>query len=86
MWVYEEDVTIPKESKLYDETTGDTPQKLTEVINKHHENVKYLPGIPLPTNLIANPDIRDAVKDSTILDSVANVGVGDEVCRQGNAW
>ncbi|KAF5554760.1 glycerol-3-phosphate dehydrogenase [Fusarium phyllophilum] len=67
MWVYEEEVTITKDSELYDETTGDKPQKLTEVINKHHENVKYLPGIPLPSNIIANPNIRDAVKDSTIL-------------------
>lgn len=67
MWVYEEDVTIDKDSKLYDESIGDKPQKLTEVINKHHENVKYLPNIPLPTNLVANPSIHDAVKDSTIL-------------------
>lgn len=67
MWVYEEEVTISKDSKLYDEATGDKPQKLTEVINKHHENVKYLPGIALPTNLVANPSIYDAVKDSTIL-------------------
>ena len=67
MWVYEEEVTISKDSKLYDESIGDKPQKLTEVINKHHENVKYLPGIPLPKNLVANPSIHDAVKDSTIL-------------------
>uniref|UniRef100_A0A0B7JZP4 Glycerol-3-phosphate dehydrogenase [NAD(+)] n=1 Tax=Bionectria ochroleuca TaxID=29856 RepID=A0A0B7JZP4_BIOOC len=67
MWVYEEEVTIPKDSKFYDETVGDKPQKLTSIINKHHENVKYLPGITLPSNVIANPSLRDAVKDSTIL-------------------
>lgn len=67
MWVYEEEVTIPKDSKFYDETIGDKPQKLTSIINKHHENVKYLPGITLPSNVIANPSLRDAVKDSTIL-------------------
>merc|ERR1712000_456380 len=44
MWVYEEDVTIPKTSKHYSESQGDSPQKLTEVINRVHENVKYLPG------------------------------------------
>ncbi|KAM3506671.1 hypothetical protein MY11210_007462 [Beauveria gryllotalpidicola] len=58
MWVFEEDVVIPSESK---------PQKLTAVINQYHENVKYLPGITLPDNLIANPSLLDAVKDSTIL-------------------
>lgn len=67
MWVYEEDVTISKDSKHYDEAIGDKPQKLTSVINKYHENVKYLPGITLPTNIIANPSLRDAVQGSTIL-------------------
>ncbi|KAK8050420.1 hypothetical protein PG994_012150 [Apiospora phragmitis] len=67
MWVYEEDVVIPKDSPHYDESVGDQPQKLTSVINKYHENVKYLPGIKLPSNLIANPSVVDAVKDSSIL-------------------
>ncbi|KAI2613930.1 glycerol-3-phosphate dehydrogenase [NAD+] [Hypoxylon fragiforme] len=56
MWVYEEDVT-------YD----DKPQKLTEVINTHHENIKYLPNIKLPENLHANPSLEDAVQGSSIL-------------------
>ncbi|XXG94137.1 glycerol-3-phosphate dehydrogenase [Hypoxylon texense] len=56
MWVYEEEVT-------YEDKT----QKLTTVINKYHENVKYLPNIKLPTNLIANPSLEDAVSESTIL-------------------
>lgn len=67
MWVFEENVTIPKDSKHYDASVGDAPQKLTEVINKYHENVKYLPGITLPSNLIANPSLEDAVKNSSIL-------------------
>ena len=69
MWVYEEEVTVPKESKHYDPGSelALKPQKLTTIINRLHENVKYLPGVPLPTNLIANPSIEDAVHDSTIL-------------------
>lgn len=69
MWVYEEQVTIPKESKHYDPGSelALKPQKLTELINRLHENFKYLPNIPLPTNLIANPSLEDSVKDSTIL-------------------
>ncbi|GAB0138027.1 mitochondrial glycerol dehydrogenase Gld1 [Epichloe bromicola] len=67
MWVYEEDVVIGKNSKYYDASAGDKPQKLTSVINHHHENVKYLPGITLPSNIIANPSLIEAVKNSSIL-------------------
>ena len=69
MWVFEEEVTVPKESKHYEEGSdmATKPQKITELINRLHENVKYLPGVPLPHNIVANPDIKDAVKDSTIL-------------------
>uniref|UniRef100_A0A1I8I478 Glycerol-3-phosphate dehydrogenase [NAD(+)] n=1 Tax=Macrostomum lignano TaxID=282301 RepID=A0A1I8I478_9PLAT len=42
MWVFEEMVD---------------GKKLTEIINTQHENVKYLPGIQLPTNVVANPDL-----------------------------
>lgn len=66
MWVFEEDVEIPKDSRHYDPAHSG-PQKLTEVINRTHENVKYLPGVPLPVNLHANPSAEDTVKDSTIL-------------------
>jgi len=67
MWVYEEEVTLPKDSKHYDASNADKPQKLTEIINTYHENVKYLPNIALPTNLVANPSVQDAAKDSSIL-------------------
>ncbi|GAO13197.1 uncharacterized protein UV8b_03608 [Ustilaginoidea virens] len=67
MWVYEEDVVIGAGSKHFDASVGDKPQKLTAIINNHHENVKYLPGITLPSNIIANPSLVDAVKDSSIL-------------------
>lgn len=67
MWVYEEEVTIPKDSRHYDASSGDKPHKLSEVINQYHENLKYLPGIALPENLVANPSLQDAVQNSTIL-------------------
>lgn len=66
MWVFEENVEIKKDSPHYD-PANPGPQKLTEVINRTRENVKYLPGIRLPSNLHANPSVQDAVKDSTIL-------------------
>ncbi|TKA60701.1 Glycerol-3-phosphate dehydrogenase [NAD(+)] [Cryomyces minteri] len=69
MWVFEEEYTVPKESKHYDPGSSlcNKPQKLTKLINDLHENLKYLPDVPLPENLIANPSLEDSVKDSTIL-------------------
>ncbi|CAK7237113.1 glycerol-3-phosphate dehydrogenase [Sporothrix curviconia] len=83
MWVFEEDVVIPQDSHLKDAINADgTPQKLTEVINKYHENVKYLPNIRLPDNVVANPSVVDAVRDSTILVfNLPHQFIGN-VCRQ----
>ncbi|OJJ43231.1 hypothetical protein ASPZODRAFT_19634 [Penicilliopsis zonata CBS 506.65] len=69
MWVYEEKIEIPETSPHYDASSPlcQGEQNLTDVINKLNENIKYLPGVRLPTNLHANPSLEDAVKDSTIL-------------------
>jgi glycerol-3-phosphate dehydrogenase (NAD+) len=69
MWVFEEEVTLRKDSKHYSPQSplSQGPQKLTKLINEFHENVKYLPNIALPPNVIANPSLTDAVKDATIL-------------------
>jgi glycerol-3-phosphate dehydrogenase (NAD+) len=69
MWVYEEQVELKKDSKHYKEGSAlsSGPQKLTQLINEYHENVNYLPGIALPPNVVANPSLQDAVKNSTIL-------------------
>ena len=69
MWVYEEQITIPEASKLHDPSSeyAKEKHKLTTLINHFHENVKYLPNIALPHNIIANPSLQDSVKDSTIL-------------------
>mmetsp|Transcript_31237 Transcript_31237/g.73046 ORF Transcript_31237/g.73046 Transcript_31237/m.73046 type:complete len:400 (+) Transcript_31237:65-1264(+) len=53
MWVYEEVL--------------EDGRKLTEVMNNTHENVKYLPGHKLPTNLIAESCIEKAVTGANIL-------------------
>lgn len=57
MWVFEETVTLEDGSQ----------EKLTDVINQRHENVKYLPGIKLPENVIAVPDLKEACADATLL-------------------
>lgn len=56
MWVFEETVQVQGQSR-----------KLTEVINETHENVKYLPGIKLPQNVLAVADLATACKDATLL-------------------
>ncbi|KAF5908866.1 glycerol-3-phosphate dehydrogenase [NAD(+)], cytoplasmic, partial [Clarias magur] len=52
MWVFEEMVN---------------GRKLTEIINTEHENVRYLPGHKLPPNVVAIPDLVEAVKGADIL-------------------
>ena len=52
MWVYEEYIN---------------GRKLTEIINTRHENVKYLPNIKLPSNVVACSDIVECVENATIL-------------------
>lgn len=66
MWVFEEEVTIPKDSKHYSADSA-KPEKLTSLINKYHENFKYLPGIALPANVVANPSVEEAVQGASIL-------------------
>ena len=51
MWVYEEMVE---------------GRKLTEIINEDHENVKYLPGVKLPENVVAVPELLDAARDADL--------------------
>uniref|UniRef100_A0A8B9G210 Glycerol-3-phosphate dehydrogenase [NAD(+)] n=2 Tax=Amazona TaxID=12929 RepID=A0A8B9G210_9PSIT len=52
MWVFEENVN---------------GRKLTEIINNDHENVKYLPGYKLPDNVVAVPNLNEAVQDADLL-------------------
>ncbi|KAL1932450.1 hypothetical protein VTP01DRAFT_8128 [Rhizomucor pusillus] len=42
-------------------------RNLTDIMNEEHENTKYLPGVKLPKNLKAIPDVREAAQDADIL-------------------
>jgi len=77
MWVFEEYVK-EEEGKWVRPARGSKPPEgktwvdegyrpLTEVINEKHENVIYLPGITLPTSIVATPDIKDCVTDATMM-------------------
>lgn len=57
MWVFEETVQLEDGSA----------HNLTDVINTRHENVKYLPGIRIPRNVVAVPDLAEACRDATVL-------------------
>eukprot|EP00808_Paulinella_micropora_P013160 g24190.t1 len=56
MWVYPEKVMHQGKE-----------QQLVDIINTEHENVKYLPGIKLPANVRAEPDLLKAVEGATML-------------------
>ncbi|KAI8140643.1 glycerol-3-phosphate dehydrogenase [NAD+] [Fennellomyces sp. T-0311] len=42
-------------------------EKLTTLINREHENPKYLPGIKLSNNIRAIPDLLEACEGATVL-------------------
>lgn len=42
-------------------------ESLVKIINETHENPKYLPGHKLPANVVAIPDLKEAVKGATML-------------------
>ena len=67
MWVYEENHQLPSTHKGYDASVHSEPVKLTTLINSLHENVKYLPGIALPHNIVADPSITSTVADASLL-------------------
>ncbi|KAJ3008099.1 UNVERIFIED_CONTAM: Glycerol-3-phosphate dehydrogenase [Siphonaria sp. JEL0065] len=52
MWVFEEMIN---------------GERLSTIINEKHENVKYLPGVKLPTNIVAHPTLLNAVEGATLL-------------------
>uniref|UniRef100_P52425 Glycerol-3-phosphate dehydrogenase [NAD(+)] n=1 Tax=Cuphea lanceolata TaxID=3930 RepID=GPDA_CUPLA len=68
MWVFEE--TLP------------SGEKLTDVINQTNENVKYLPGIKLGRNVVADPDLENAVKDANMLVFVTPHQFMEGICKR----
>mmetsp|Transcript_88424 Transcript_88424/g.205725 ORF Transcript_88424/g.205725 Transcript_88424/m.205725 type:complete len:354 (+) Transcript_88424:60-1121(+) len=56
MWMFEEQVEV-----------RGIKRKLSEVFNESKENIKYLPGIQLPPNITAEPDVKKAVAEADVL-------------------
>ncbi|NXH15245.1 GPDA dehydrogenase, partial [Bucco capensis] len=57
-------------------------QKLTEIINTQHENIKYLPGHKLPPNVVAEADLLKACAGADILLFVVPHQFIGQVCEQ----
>ncbi|XP_064595040.1 glycerol-3-phosphate dehydrogenase [NAD(+)], cytoplasmic-like [Liolophura sinensis] len=58
--------TFDKTVKMYMYQEMYNDEKLTEIFNREHENVKYLPGVKVPDSVIAVPDLLETVKDADI--------------------
>jgi len=61
MWVFEEEIDVTAANGKKQK------RKISEVINERHENVKYLPGIELPHNIVAMPNLESACQGATLL-------------------
>lgn len=74
MWVFEEELADGR--------------KLSEVINAEHENVKYLPGVQLPPNVRAVPDLEEAARDASIVIFVVphQFVPGCKYCMRKGGW
>jgi len=57
MWVYEEEIERPDGSI----------RPLSDIINDEHENVKYLPNVKLPQNIVAVTDVCEACEGATLV-------------------
>ncbi|XP_039123843.1 glycerol-3-phosphate dehydrogenase [NAD(+)] isoform X1 [Dioscorea cayenensis subsp. rotundata] len=68
MWVFEE--TLPN------------GRKLSETINQENENVKYLPGIKLGSNVVADPDLLNSVKEVNMLVFVTPHQFVEGICKR----
>ncbi|KAL7267974.1 glycerol-3-phosphate dehydrogenase [Rhizina undulata] len=84
MWVFEEQYKLPSTHPRYDPAAHSSPEKLTTLINTLHENPKYLPSIPLPHNIVATPDINEAVADASILVFCVPHQFVSSICKQLN--
>ncbi|KAL3526114.1 hypothetical protein ACH5RR_014486 [Cinchona calisaya] len=68
MWVFEETLA--------------NGAKLSEVINQTNENVKYLPGVKLGKNVVADPDLEHAVRDANMLVFVTPHQFMEGICKR----
>lgn len=74
MWVFEEMIPSPSNCLVM--------EPLSEIINSRHENTKYLPGIKLPDNVLAVPNLVDAINGCNLLVFVVPHQFVQGICDQ----
>ncbi|KAL0924434.1 hypothetical protein M5K25_005263 [Dendrobium thyrsiflorum] len=68
MWVFEE--VLP------------CGEKLSDAINRTNENVKYLNGVKLGKNVVADPDLENAVREANMLVFVTPHQFMEGICKR----
>jgi len=86
MVVTDQDLYKLKDTLLQTNGTGvieadSVGSRLSKIINSQHVNAKYLPRVPLPTNIVAEPDMRVAISDADII----VLGVPDQFVKSSCA-
>eukprot|EP01095_Lingulamoeba_sp_RSL-Kostka_P000783 TRINITY_DN11068_c0_g1_i3.p1 TRINITY_DN11068_c0_g1~~TRINITY_DN11068_c0_g1_i3.p1 ORF type:complete len:239 (-),score=76.15 TRINITY_DN11068_c0_g1_i3:448-1164(-) len=56
-----------KEIRMYVYQEIVNGEKLTDIINNTHENIKYLPGFKLPKEIVAYDNLGDTVEDADLI-------------------
>lgn len=74
--------TFESEVRMYVHEEKVNGRNLTEIINTDHENVKYLPGIKLPTNVRAVPSAVEAAEGASLLIFVLPHQFIPNICQQ----
>lgn len=65
---------------VYEEMIGN--EKLSEIINTRHENVKYLPGKIIPENVVAVTNLVESCKEANILVFVVPHQFVGKICHE----
>lgn len=86
MVVTDEDLYKLKDTLMSTNGTGviaadSVGSRLSNIINSKHVNAKYLPRVPLPTNIVAEPDMRIAISDADVI----VLGVPDQFVKSSCA-
>jgi len=60
-------ISVLAAKKGYDTWLWSWKQEETDLLNKHRENIKYLPGTPFPDNITCSHDMGLCVKDADLI-------------------
>lgn len=77
-----EDLTYDPEVRMWTIHETYEGRNLTDLINTHHENFKYLPGYLLSSNIIATEDMQYAIHGADVLCFIIPHQFAEEVLNQ----